>query len=131
MKQAVAVVVGIVFDSKKRILVAKRPAHVPLGGLWEFPGGKLEPGEHAGAALQRELLEEVDIIVDTASPLLTVTHEYAHAMVELQTFHVSRWRGAPCGKEGQQIAWVARDDLATLTFPPSNQSIIQAVMGIE
>src|SRR5205814_1699079 len=77
----------------------------PYAGYWEFPGGKVEPGESVRDALARELDEELGIEITRAAPWLTRAHVYPHAHVELHFFRVLAWRGDPHGRDGQAIAW--------------------------
>jgi 8-oxo-dGTP diphosphatase len=86
-------------------LLAQRPAGKPYPGYWEFPGGKIEPGENAHAALVRELAEELGIEVRSATPWITRLYTYTHATVRLRFFRVTRWDGEPRPLEDQAIAW--------------------------
>ena len=99
------VVVGVLKDADGRVLIQERRPGTPKPGKWEFPGGKLEKGEEPWAGLTRELFEELGVAVIEADSLTTVTHDYDHAKVRLDTFLVTRFDGEPLGKEGQQIAW--------------------------
>ena len=108
------------------ILIAKRPAHLHQGGLWEFPGGKVEDGESVRAALQRELHEELGISVGQARPLLKVSHDYPDKQVLLDVWQVDAFGGEPHGAEGQPLAWVASRQLADYAFPAANQAIVAA-----
>lgn len=109
-----------------RILLAKRPARVHQGGKWEFPGGKIEPGESVERALERELQEELGITPLDPTPMIRVRHQYADQSVCLDVWEVNAWRGTPHGKEGQKVAWFSPDELATLDFPAANQPIVRA-----
>ncbi len=86
-------------------LLAQRPAGKIWAGYWEFPGGKVEPGETAREALLRELREELGITVETAYPWLTRVFIYPHATVRLNFFRVTAWSGELFGHEGQEFAW--------------------------
>jgi 8-oxo-dGTP diphosphatase len=114
-------------DARGRVLIAKRPAHVHQGGLWEFPGGKLEQGESPGQALARELLEELGIQVRTARQLIRVRHDYPDKSVLLDVWRVEEYTGFPVGREGQPLEWVAPGDLGKFAFPAANIPIIQAL----
>ena len=102
------------------ILLSVRPAHTAHGGLWEFPGGKLEARERPVDGLARELAEELGIAIESATPLITVRHQYPKNTVELIVFEVRAWRGDPHGREGQHIEWVDGVSLATREFPAAN-----------
>jgi 8-oxo-dGTP diphosphatase len=122
------IAVGVIYnDTRDRVLLAKRPAHADHGGLWEFPGGKRNPGEDIGAALRRELYEELNLVVHQASPLLVVDHEYSDRAVKLDVWEVTGWGGQVMGKEGQQIEWVSIRDLGRRKFPAANRAIVSAV----
>lgn len=113
------VAVGLVFNAAGEILIAKRPLHKYKGGLWEFPGGKVEAGESALQALQREFFEEVDIQILTADPWLQIPSD-----VLLDIYKVSSYSGVAFGKEGQEILWVNPNQLLQFEFPAANQMII-------
>jgi 8-oxo-dGTP diphosphatase len=103
------VAAAVVVDGLGRVLVSQRPGHVHQGGLWEFPGGKLEAGETAETGLKRELHEELGITVQAARPLIRVYHAYPDKPVLLDVWRVTRYSGEPAGLEGQPIDWVAVD----------------------
>ena len=103
------VVVGILIKDDK-LLIQQRQAGTACAGQWEFPGGKIEANETTVAALQRELLEELDIKVISSQPLLDHKQNYAHANVMLHTHIVKNWTGVPAGFEGQAIRWVSYDE---------------------
>ena len=121
------VAAAAVCDARGRILIAQRPANVHQGGLWEFPGGKLEQGESARQALQRELREELGIEVGSARRLIRVQHEYPDKAVLLDVWRVGNFAGVPQGREGQTLAWVSPDELAGYSFPAANIPIIKAL----
>jgi 8-oxo-dGTP diphosphatase len=123
----VHVAVGVVSDGGGRILVSRRPEHVHQGGLWEFPGGKVEATETVAQALCRELSEELAIDVVESEPLLSIRHDYVDKAVLLDVWWVSAFRGEPHGREGQPWRWVALDELRTLSFPQANRPIIAAI----
>ncbi len=104
MKSAVHVAVGVLRRGRQ-VLLASRPAGKVYAGYWEFPGGKVEPGEPLEAALARELREELGITVTHATPWLTRTHDYPHAFVHLHFYMVWDWQGELHPHEGQQFAW--------------------------
>lgn len=125
--ERVHVAAAAIFDSSGRILVSRRPAHVHQGGLWEFPGGKLEPGEPVEHALSRELYEELGIRVQSARPLIRIPHDYPDKSVLLDVWRVDVFSDTARGREGQEIEWVAVDSLADYRFPVANAPIIKAV----
>jgi 8-oxo-dGTP diphosphatase len=109
------VAVAILIRADGRVLLAQRPAGKVYGGWWEFPGGKIEPGEAPAHALAREVHEELGVEVERAYPWITRGFSYPHATVRLHFFRVPAWRGEPHGREGQAFAW---QDLAALTVGP-------------
>jgi len=120
------VAAGVIFNKSGQILIAQRPDHLHQGGLWEFPGGKLETGETPRQALDRELQEELDIQVERASPLMTLRHDYPDRRVRLHVWRVERFSGTPQGLQGQPITWVSRSDLPEYEFPAANGPIVTA-----
>ena len=120
------VMAGVIRGADGRVLIAQRLAHADHGGLWEFPGGKLEAGEARLAGLRRELEEELGIIVRAAAPLMQVTHVYPHRRVLLDILEVTDWLGTAHGREGQPLAWVVPDELPRYAFPAANVPIIAA-----
>ena len=126
MKQ-IHVAAGAIEDAAGRILITKRPDHVHQGGLWEFPGGKLDPGEGVQVALARELDEELGIRIIAAHPLIRVHHDYGDRHVLLDVHRVTAFAGAPQGREGQPLAWVHPDDMDPRTFPAADRPIITAL----
>lgn len=127
MSAVVHVAVGIVTNHRAEVLIARRPDHVHQGGLWEFPGGKLEAGESVRNALARELREELGIRVIAARPLIRVHHEYADKRVLLDVWRVSDYHGYPRGLQEQPLAWVAPAELLGLSFPAADMPIITAL----
>lgn len=123
---ALHVAVGVVRDSDGNILITQRARHAHQGGLWEFPGGKLEHGEEVLAALRRELREEVGILIDGASPLIKIHHHYPDLEVLLDVWRVDHFSGQACACEGQAMRWVASEDLNRYEFPVANRPIIAA-----
>ena len=123
----IEVVAGILRDASGRVLLAQRPPRGPHGGLWEFPGGKREPGETAFAALRRELREELGIEVEPGEPVWRVPWRYPHLAVALEAIGVRRHHGEPRGVEGQALAWVALDDLHRWPMPAADVPIAAAL----
>ena len=124
MSETVHVAVGIVADASGAILIARRPDHTHQGGLWEFPGGKVEADETVATALQRELQEELGITVQAAEPWLQVRHAYTDKTVLLDVWRVKAWRGEPHGREGQPLRWASPAELTDFTFPAADEPII-------
>jgi len=120
------VVAAVISDSDGRVFIARRRAEVHQGGLWEFPGGKVEPSESPDEALRRELSEEIDIEVRAAEPLITVPYRYPERNVLLEVWSVTDYVGAPRGREGQPVQWVDAGALDSLAFPAANRPIIAA-----
>lgn len=108
------------------ILIAKRPDTAHQGGLWEFPGGKLEDGESRLDGLARELLEELGIHVTNAEPLIDIRHDYPDKSIRLDVWSVSAFSGEAHGAEGQQVRWVVPGDLGEYDFPAANKPIVLA-----
>jgi 8-oxo-dGTP diphosphatase len=104
-REYVEVVAGIILAPDHAFLMASRPPGKVYAGYWEFPGGKVEPGESARAALDRELHEELGITPTRADPWLVRTYSYDHARVRIRFFRVTRWEGTPSPREGQGLAW--------------------------
>lgn len=130
-RQRVQVVAAVIRGRDGRVLLAQRPQHKHQGGLWEFPGGKVEPGETEVEALQRELHEELGLWAEALTPLIRIQHDYPDKSVELSVWQVTQWRGesygsATQGREGQPVRWVAPDDFWQLSFPAANAPIVAA-----
>jgi 8-oxo-dGTP diphosphatase len=123
------VVCAALVDAAGAVLLAQRPQGKPLAGLWEFPGGKLHPGETPEAALARELEEELGIEVAPAAlePLAFASHAYEDFHVLLLLYFCRRWHGAATAREGQALAWVARDRLADYAMPPADAPLLAAL----
>ena len=113
-------------DSDKRVLIAQRPEGKPMAGLWEFPGGKVEPGETPEQTIIRELREELSVIVTEAclAPLSFASHDYGEFHILLPLFVCRRWEGWPEPREAQQIKWVRANRLRQFPMPPADQPLI-------
>ncbi|WP_160288157.1 Nudix family hydrolase [Pseudomonas knackmussii] len=122
----VHVAAAVIRGADGRVLIARRPDDKHQGGLWEFPGGKVEEGEPVQAALARELEEELGIRVQQARPLIRVAHDYPDKQVLLDVWEVSAFDGEPHGAEGQPLAWVSPRELPDYDFPAANRPIVQA-----
>ena len=112
-----------------RVLLQRRPAGGSLAGLWEFPGGKLEPGENPAAALARELAEELAIVVDPAdgAPVMFVTGQAGARPLLLLLYLVRRWQGEPVAMEGATLEWVGVAAMPTLPMPPADVPLVAAL----
>ena len=123
----VQVAVAILRDERGRVLISRRQAGTHLAGLWEFPGGKLDPGETTADALKREIREELGIEVVSHRPLITVLHNYAEKTVLLDTHLVVEWRGEARGMEGQRIEWVDEHLLSDYSLPEADRPLLKAL----
>jgi 8-oxo-dGTP diphosphatase len=123
------VVAAVIYGDLGQILIARRPKHLHQGGLWEFPGGKIEAGESAYQGLVRELNEELAINVTTATPYMQVSHDYRDKHVLLDIWQVTAFTGEPRGVEGQECRWVPLTELlgdaSSYEFPEANKPILQ------
>jgi 8-oxo-dGTP diphosphatase len=126
--KTVHVAVGVVRRGTQ-VLVARRPANAHQGGLLEFPGGKVEPGEQVQQALVRELEEEIGIAVSPGSlqPLIGIRHDYGDKRVFLDVWESDVFHGDPEGREGQTVKWIAPEQLRDNDFPAANRPIIRAL----
>lgn len=122
----VHVAAAVIVDTRGEVLLSRRHAHAHQGGLWEFPGGKLEAGEDAYAALVRELREELGITVDSARPLIRIPYRYPDKALLLDVWRVTAFRGVAHGREGQPVQWVAPERLPEFAFPAANQAVVTA-----
>lgn len=116
-------VVAAVVERDGRFLVTRRQAGVHLGGYWEFPGGKCEPGEAHAACLARELDEELGVACRVSGLILSVSHAYDDRTIELH-FYICEIEGAPKPLLGQEMKWASREELRTMTFPPADEELI-------
>lgn len=128
---SIQVAVGVIC-CRGLVLIAQRQKHQHLAELWEFPGGKIEAGESAEAALVRELDEELGLTISAqqCNPLMTITHQYESAKVILEVFYLELTDSAfnsAIGKEGQAVKQVAISELDNYQFPAANQEIIAAL----
>lgn len=128
MVKRVHVAAAVIEDAAGNIFLAKRPDDKHQGGLWEFPGGKVEAGETAVDALKRELHEEIGIEVLACEPFIQIPYHYPDKSILLDVYHVTSFRGEAWGKEGQKVEWVAKDQLERYPFPAANKPILNAVL---
>lgn len=133
IKRIHVVAAVIVHPDRQSIFISRRADHLHQGGLWEFPGGKVEAGESVESALARELFEELDIRVETAQPFMEVSHNYPDKQVFLDIWQVDSFTGTARGKEGQQCRWVGLQELHNdqlFEFPAANQPILQRLLEV-
>jgi 8-oxo-dGTP diphosphatase len=130
--RVVLVVAVALIDADGRILLAQRPPGKSLAGLWEFPGGKIEPGETPEAALIRELAEElgIDVAASCLAPLTFASHGYDDFHLLMPLFVCRRWKGTPTPREGQTLAWVWNTKLADYPMPPADKPLIAMLQDL-
>jgi 8-oxo-dGTP diphosphatase len=128
----VLVVACALVDADGRVLVAQRPEGKALAGLWEFPGGKLDPGERPEEGLIRELAEELGIKVKPAclAPLTFASHAYESFHLLMPLYVCRRWEGTPVGREGQAIRWMKPARLRDLPMPPADAPLIAHLIDL-
>lgn len=121
------VAAAVVLRGDGAVLLAQRPAGKAYAGYWEFPGGKLEPGETPRDALARELVEELGIVVRRAAPWIVQEHVYPHAHVELHFFRVFAFEGEPVGHDGQAFSWQRPGAFGVAPLLPANTRVLAAL----
>ena len=124
----VRVAAAVIVRGDRQVLLAQRPAGKAYAGYWEFPGGKLEPGESPREALDRELREELGLVVTRAAPWLLHRYVYPHAHVELNFFRVFAWQGEPFGHDGQAFAWQTPGRFDVEPLLPANTAVLRALL---
>ena len=128
--QRVHVLVGLIADERGRWLVNQRRAGTHMAGLWEFPGGKSQPGEAPFAALRRELDEELGIDVHAAEAWFELVHDYPDKHVRLDIWRVGRYAGEVKAREGQRLRWVTVDELEALPLLPADWPIVERLKTV-
>ncbi len=128
----VLVVACALVDPDHRVLVTQRPEGKQLAGLWEFPGGKLEPGERPEAALIRELNEELGLLVKEPclAPLTFASYAYEDFHLLMPLYICRRWEGTPMSREGQALKWVRPGKLRELAMPPADEPLIPPLIDL-
>lgn len=128
----VLVVAAALLDAQGRVLIAQRPAGKSLGGLWEFPGGKVEPGESPEAALARELREELAISVapEEMAPLTFASHAYEAFHLLMPLYLIRTWAGEVRAVEAPAIAWASMDALSSYPMPPADAPLLKALKSV-
>jgi len=126
----ILVVAAALYDDEGRVLIAQRPAGKHLAGRWEFPGGKVSPGESEGAALVRELREELGIEVLASRPFMRLSHSYPDRSVELSMWVVERFAGTPRGLDGQELRWVAASDLGHQELLEADRPFVEGLVRL-
>ncbi len=126
------VVAVALVDADGRVLLAQRPPGKSMAGLWEFPGGKIHPGESPEAALIRELKEEIDIDVTEAclAPFTFASHRYESFHLLMPLYVCRRWKGAMRPREGQTLAWVRPEKLGEYPMPPADKPLIAMLQDL-
>ncbi len=127
MTEPVHVAVAVIRNQAKQIFITLRPENVHQGGLWEFPGGKVEDSEPVYDALLREIQEEIGIDIIHAQPLINIPFHYPDKHVVLDVWEVLKYSGSAHGKEGQEFRWVGQYELDKYSFPAANKAIISAI----
>jgi 8-oxo-dGTP diphosphatase len=126
-KPRLRVVAAALFDAQRRVLIAERPAGKHMAGWWEFPGGKVGPGESDATALERELREELGVEARSESEIMTLSHEYPDRIVDLVLCRARLLRGEPRGLDGQALKWVDCQSLGNERLLPADEPFIAAL----
>lgn len=126
-RPVIAVAAGCLINSRGEVLICQRPPGKIAAGKWEFPGGKIEPGETPRQALARELHEELGLHVREARPLIRVTHDYRDRQVVLDTWRITNWDGEPQSKDGQDFCWAAPERLGEWDLLAADRPIVAAL----
>ena len=123
------VVAAALVDGDGRVLLAQRPEGKSLAGLWEFPGGKLEPGESPEAALERELAEELGIAAPDLAPFTFVSFAYPDFHLVMLLYWCRAWAGQPEGRDGQALRWERPAAMPGLPMPPADVPLVEALIA--
>ncbi len=126
----ILVVAAALYDAEGRVLIAQRPQGRHQAGRWEFPGGKVAPGESERQALVRELREELGILVTASRPFMRLEHSYPDRSVELSMWIVEGFAGTPRGLDGQELRWVAPARLGDEDLLEADQPFVEALIGL-
>ncbi|MBC5794423.1 8-oxo-dGTP diphosphatase MutT [Sphaerospermopsis sp. LEGE 00249] len=119
--------VAVIWNEEKQILIDRRLPTGTMANLWEFPGGKIEPGETIEECIEREILEELGIKIEVGKHLITIDHTYPHLRVTLTVHHCNYLLGIPQAIECAEVRWVGLDELDNFDFPEANGEIIAAL----
>jgi 8-oxo-dGTP diphosphatase len=123
------VVAAALYDAQGQVLIAERPAGKHMAGRWEFPGGKVDPPESERGALERELREELGIEVESAQPLMRLSHAYEDRDVELSLWVIAGYRGTPRPLDRQRLKWVAPARLADEDILEADRPFVAALQA--
>jgi len=123
--------VAVIWNDQQQILIDRRRPQGTMGGLWEFPGGKIEPNETIEECIRREIAEELGIEIAVKEHLITIDHTYTHLRVTLTVHHCHLLAGIPQPLECDEIRWVSLDELEDYAFPQANTQIIAALKSSE
>ena len=125
-KRILLVAAVALVDPDNRVLISKRPEGKSLAGLWEFPGGKVDPGETPEEALRRELMEElgIDVCETCLAPFTFASHTYADFHLLMPLYLCRNWEGDVTAQDGQELAWVRANRLASYPMPPADEPLI-------
>ncbi|MBW4626801.1 MAG: 8-oxo-dGTP diphosphatase MutT [Brasilonema octagenarum HA4186-MV1] len=121
--------VAVIWNDLGEILIDRRRSEGLMGGLWEFPGGKVEAGESIEECIKREISEELAIEIEVGEHLITIDHTYTHLRVTLIVHHCRYVSGVPQPIECEEIRWVSLDELESYTFPEANSQIIAVLQS--
>jgi len=130
LEVAIGAIVENSYEAGPRVLICLRPKGVVLGGLWELPGGKIEPGETPAECLRREFEEELGLSIEVGRPLGPIEHVYDHAHVLLRPFLCRRLAGEPQDLQVAEHRWVGPGELADYTFPEANGRLMVELAGL-
>ena len=122
--------VAVIWNEPGQILIDKRRKQGLHGGFWEFPGGKIEPGETIEACIKREIMEELGIVIEVGASLMTIEHDYTKFTVTLCVYNCRYVSGEPQTLECDEIRWVTLDELDQFTFPKANEQIIATLRDL-